>query len=67
MAKESSGKAERKHSRVEVTHEKVVFSLSPENKEALQKCMTKGDVKITFKEIRVTKLPQTLDDGVKID
>jgi hypothetical protein len=57
----------KKPSRVRVSSDKVVFSLSPDDMEKMGRCLEKGEIRLTFKEVRATRLPHILDDGVIID
>ena len=67
MAKAYEGEGKKKGTTVQVSREKVVFSLSPEDRRKLEGCLAKGEIRLTFKEVRATKLPHTLEDGVIID
>jgi hypothetical protein len=51
-----------------VTKHAVVKTLDPDLQPKAQECLQKsGKITFTFREISVTNLPQTLDDGVLID
>ncbi len=51
-----------------ITPSSIVMSLNPEEQAQLEQCLANsGEVKITFREIRVTQLPKTLDNGRQID
>jgi len=53
---------------VEVKKDQIVFHLSEEKQKQAAECLkNNGHIKITFKEISVTQLPTTLDNGEKID
>jgi hypothetical protein len=70
MAKEPPAKKlhpEKKPSRVRISRDKVVFSLSEDDVAKMARCLERGEIQLTFKEVRTSRLPQTLDDGVKID
>jgi uncharacterized protein YccT (UPF0319 family) len=51
-----------------VKKDQIVFNLTHEQQKQAEECLRKsGHVKITFKEITVTQLPATLDNGEKVD
>jgi hypothetical protein len=51
-----------------VKKDQIVFHLSEERQKQAEECLRKnGQIKITFKEIAVTQLPATLDNGEKVD
>jgi hypothetical protein len=51
-----------------VTQNAIVISLTEAHKQQMQRCIKRsGEVKITFREISVTKLPSTLHTSVVID
>ena len=51
-----------------VTRSVVTFRLTPAEVKRAQACLEKsGEIKYTFRDIRVTKLPKVLDDGKLID
>jgi hypothetical protein len=53
---------------VVVTHHAVLISLTEAHKEQMQRCIERsGEVRFTFKEISVTRLPAILDNGVAVD
>jgi len=53
---------------VVVTPGAVVVTFTEDQKKQAEECLKKsGHVKITFKEIKATTLPTTLDNGVLID
>jgi hypothetical protein len=57
-----------KRSRVKVSRNKIVFGLSAADAAKAKKCLQdSGAIKFTFKEVKVTRLPDTKDDGVLID
>jgi len=61
------GADDKQRSKVRVAKDKVVFSLSPADARKMAQCLEKGEIKLKFKEVRATRLPHTLDDGVLID
>jgi len=69
MAKQPPAKdyGKNKPTRVRVSRDKVVFSLSPDDMTKMVRCLEKGEIRLSFKEVRATKLPHALDDGVIID
>jgi hypothetical protein len=55
-------------SQVIVTQQAVLISLTDAHKQQMQRCLERsGEVKVTFKEISVTRLPTILDNGVAVD
>jgi hypothetical protein len=51
-----------------ITHQAVVISLTEAHKQQMQRCIERsGEVKFTFKEISITRLPTILDNGVAVD
>ncbi len=53
---------------VKVTRNRVIFKLGPREIAKAKKCLERsGEIRIAFKELRVTKLPTVLDDGKLID
>ena len=53
---------------VVVTHNAILISLTEDHSQKMQRCIERsGEVKFTFKEISVTKLPAILGNGVTVD
>jgi hypothetical protein len=51
-----------------VTHQAILISLTEAHKQQMQRCLERsGEVKFTFKEISITRLPAILDNGVAVD
>ena len=51
-----------------LTSAAITFRLTPAEVKQAKACLAKsGEIRYTFKDIRVTKLPQVLDDGKQID
>ena len=54
--------------RGKITKTQIVFRLTPAEVKKAQECLARsGSITYTFKDIRVSKLPQILDDGKLID
>ncbi len=54
--------------RIKVTRNRVIFTLGPREIAKAKRCLEEsGEIRIAFKELRVTKLPAVLDDGKLID
>ena len=55
-------------SKGKVTGAAITFRLTAAEVKQAKACLAKsGEIRYTFKDIRVTKLPQVLDDGKQID
>ena len=51
-----------------ITSKSITFSLTPAEVKAARECLKKsGEIRYSFKEVRVSKLPHVLDDGKQID
>jgi hypothetical protein len=51
-----------------VTGSAITFRLTPAEVKKARECLERsGEIRYTFKDIRVTKLPHALDDGKLID
>ena len=51
-----------------ITKDSITFKLSPAEVKRAMACLERtGEIRYTFKKVRVTKLPQLLDDGKLID
>jgi hypothetical protein len=51
-----------------VTGAAITFRLTPAEVKKARACLERsGEIRYTFKDIRVTKLPHVLDDGKLID
>ncbi len=60
--------AAKKKAKGRVTKSAITFRLTPTEIKKAQACLERsGEVRYTFKDVRVTKLPKVLDDGKLID
>ena len=67
-AKAKAGKTTRVASKGRVTGAAITFRLTPAEIKKAKACLERtGEIRYTFKDIRVTKLPHVLDDGKLID
>lgn len=70
-ARKRSAKSTRKTTRpgsVTISRSKITFSLTPADVARAKACLeNSGEIRIGFRELRVTKLPTVLDDGRQID
>lgn len=64
-AKRSKTSAKKKG---KVSRSLITFRLTPAEVKRAQECLKRsGEIRYTFKDIRLTKLPKVLDDGKLID
>jgi len=53
---------------VTVSADRITFQLTPEEVQQAKACLAQsGEIRYSFRDIRVTKLPHVLDDGKLID
>jgi hypothetical protein len=53
---------------VTVNADRITFQLTPEEVQQAKACLAQsGEIRYSFRDIRVTKLPSVLDDGKLID
>jgi len=68
MSGQPGGKGGYGGSQVVATPSAVVISLTEAQQQQAQECLAKNaQVRFTFREITVTQLPETLDNGVTVD
>jgi hypothetical protein len=66
MAKKKATRKAKKPSKI--TKGTITFRLTPAEVKRAQACLERtGEIRYTFKDIRLTKLPKVLDDGKLID
>lgn len=67
-AKSAKRTKRRSQSKGRVSKASITFRLTPAEIKRAQKCLERsGEIRYTFKDIRVSKLPTVLDDGKLID
>lgn len=67
-ASPTKASSSRKPAASKITEATITFRLTPAEVKKAKECLAKtGNIRYTFKDVRVTKLPHVLDDGKLID